>query len=168
MITLNLIEEIINKMNCTFEFYFEDFPDIDSSDIWWYYDSESKNLKHICNKCEKAGDLAVHYYRHGYCAIYATMLQELFPEGIIFQNEKHMIFYYQGEYYDASGKLDSKEITYEPYLQATQDDIKNFLNNGALGFSETKSNLKLREILMQEGKNLLKENRSLQRKIEIN
>lgn len=109
----NIIETVIEEMNLEFEYYFEDYPEIDGSDIWWYYDPQDNIVKHVANLCKKGGDLSVYYYRRGYCPLYAKLLKMLFHEGKIFHSSSHMIFLYKNEYYDAGGKIEIDPNDYE-------------------------------------------------------
>lgn len=155
----NKIEKVIETLNQTFEFYYENYPDIDDSDIWWTFDHDKKKYIHVCNVCEKTGDLATYYYRHGYGGIYVTLLQELFPEGTILNNDRHIIFFYQNEYYDAGGKMEPETI--KDYRVTTAEDLERFLE-----FRENRSNIDLKNKMLEEGRKVLYENRSRGKKIE--
>ncbi len=106
------IEKVIAAMNQEFEYHFEDYTDVDQCEIWWIYDSKKNCVTHITNRCQKQGDLAIHYYQKGFCPIYAQILKRLFPEGVICHSISHMIFYYQDHYYDASGEIEINPLDF--------------------------------------------------------
>lgn len=100
-----MIQKIIMEMNKTFEYYFEEYNEISSASIWWYFDPKLNHYRHITNQCTKQGDLAIYYYSNGYCALYAYLLKELMEDGTILWSisRNHMFFSYEEIIYDASG-----------------------------------------------------------------
>lgn len=140
-------------MNCTFEYYFEDFKDIDESEIWWYQTKDNE-IKHVSNLCHKIGDLAVYYYTHGYCAAYAFLLKELFPDGIIWNNTDHMICEIDGNFYDASGKINVDESYLPTPPDLNPNQFSKFYN------ATSPSNKKLLEIMYQKGFEVISQNRN--------
>lgn len=146
------IELVIKEMNKEFEYYYEDYKEIDESEIWWIFDPSKKNYVHISNFCHEAGDLAVHYYRNGYCSLYAILLKSLFPEGTICDNGQHMVFYYQGAYYDAGGKIPEENSTF--FHTTNDEDMREFLR---YGFLKSPGNEKIIDLMFQKGKSVLNE-----------
>jgi len=153
---LNKIELAIETLNQTFEFYFEEYPEIDESPIWWtqLYDPQKKVTKivHITNFCKKPGDLAIHFFRNGYCAVYANILKELFPEGTIYENMDHMIFLYEGNFYDAGKKIQVKPNEFMPVTDPiSPQDFSKYPN------AESPSIIHLTNLMKQEAKKVLQE-----------
>lgn len=150
------ILNVIENINIIFEYYFEDYLEIDESNIWWIpiIDQQTKktNWKHIANFCQKQGDLAIHYYQNGYCALYAQILKFLFPSGKIYDNLEHFIFFYEGEFYDASGKLTILDHNF-------QETNENFSLNLASKYSNitSEANLELARKMVEKGRQIIEQ-----------
>ncbi len=158
---MDIILQIITEINKTFEYYFEEYNEISSSGIWWYYNPTIKNWSHVTNLCKKEGDLAIYYYRYGYCALYAYLLKELFPEGKIFWDctEGHMYFSYQEDIYDASGFITNppKDMI-EIQLPICFQEFSKYSN------VTSSQNMELLNLMKQKGLEIL--NRKIRKKSE--
>lgn len=149
---MNTILRVINEMNKTFEYYFEEYNEISSSDIWWYYHTTSQKWIHITNLYQKEGDLAIHYYKYGYCALYTHLLKELFQEGKIFWDctKNHMYFYYEGNIYDASGIIqDPPQNMIEIQLPIPFQEFSKY------GNINSEANMNLLNLMKQKGLEIL-------------
>ena len=151
----DIVEQVIEAMNREFEYWFEEYPDVDESDIWWVY--RDGEYKHVTNLAEKEGDLAVHYFKNAYCPLYAQLLSELFEGGQVLYSERHVIFSYNGQYYDAGGKY-----TEDTSLYDTITLTPTFIMEFCAEYPYTDSNQELYAKMKTKGEEVLKTNKGMQ------
>jgi len=53
-------------------------------------------------------------YTSGSCGRFAVILKTIYPEGVIYWDYGHVIFYYQGKYYDITGQYKGDLEKYNP------------------------------------------------------
>lgn len=152
----DIVEQVIEAINREFEYWFEEYPDIDEADIWWVY--RGGEYRHVTSFAKKEGDLAVHYFTNGYCALYAQLLSELFEDGQVFCNDKHMIFFYNGHYYDARGKYTEDVSLFNPVVLTPA-----CINEFCVEYASTISNQELCAMMKIKGEEVLKKIKGMQK-----
>jgi hypothetical protein len=46
-----------------------------------------------------------HVYKNGSCWWFARILKTIYPNGLIYENHSHAVFFLDGKYYDIEGEL---------------------------------------------------------------
>lgn len=84
---------------------------------------------------EEAEETVRHLFRAGYCYYFAKMLEIAYPGGevCVCYPYSHMVYHYNGKYYDIEGEYDKdwEDCEYLIPERFLGDTLKDFLHNGS-------------------------------------